>query len=142
MDPLSAVASVIAVVQISSKLFGLCQDYYLDAKHARQDVERLRGEATSLQDVLVKIADLVESDTSSSFHTLALVQRDDGPLKQCRADLTALVGKLELSDGAGKFKLKMRTLKWPLSKNEIDKTLVKIEKYKSSFNLALSSDHA
>jgi hypothetical protein len=141
MDGLSAAASVIALIQISSQVFDLCRTYYLNVKDARKDIERLRNEITALQDVLVNVADLAEDANSASLKTLAVITRKDGPLQQCQAELLTLVKRLELGDGKGKMrKFGMRALKWPFGSKEVDRILVAIGKYKSSFTLAMAAD--
>jgi len=142
MDGLSAAASVVAVIQISAQLFDLCRTYYLNVKDARKDIERLRNEITSLQDILVNVADLANEPSSTSLRTLKLVNEDDGPLTQCHVELAALLDRLSPQDGASKVKLVLRSLKWPLNSKEVDKALLAIGRYKSSFVLALSTDQA
>lgn len=142
MDGLSAAASVVAVIQISAQVFDLCRTYYLNVKDARKDIERLRNEITSLQDILVNVADLANESSSASLQTLRLVNQDDGPLKECQLELTALLGRLSPQNGASKVKLVLRSLKWPLNSKEVDKALLAIGRYKSSFVLALSTDQA
>jgi ankyrin repeat domain-containing protein 50 len=63
MDPFSAAASVIAVVQISGKVFALCQTYYAEVKNAREDI-CLRDEVTSIQDVLINVKDSADAPGS------------------------------------------------------------------------------
>lgn len=141
MDGVSIAASVIAVVQISAQIFDFCRIYYLNVKDARNDIQRLRNEIASLQDVLVSVVDLANVRSSTSMHTLDLVNKEDGPLKQCQLELTALAARLSL-DESSKLKLGLRTMKWPLSSKEVDRTLVAIGRYKSSFILALTTDQA
>ncbi|CZR54758.1 uncharacterized protein PAC_04642 [Phialocephala subalpina] len=141
MDGVSTAASVIAVIQISSQIFDFCRTYYLNVKDARNDIQRLRNEITSLQDVLVSVVDLANARNSTSMHTLDLVNKEDGPLKQCQLELTALAARLS-PDDTSKLKLALRTMKWPLSSKEVDRTLVAIGRYKSSFILALTTDQA
>jgi len=140
MDGLSAVASVIAVIQISAQVFDLCRTYYLNVKDARKDIQRLRNEVNSLQDILVNVADLANETQSPLLQTLGLINQRDGPLAQCRLELTALLAKLDPGEGTSKVKLALRSLKWPLHSKEIDLVLLAIGRYKSSFALALSTD--
>jgi ankyrin repeat domain-containing protein 50 len=141
MDGLSTAASVIAVIQISSQIFDFCRTYYLNVKDARNDIQRLQNEITSLQDVLVRVADLANVRNSTPMHTLDLVNKEDGLLKQCQLELTALAARLS-PDESSKLKLALKTMKWPLSRKEVDRTLVAIGRYKSSFILALTTDQA
>jgi hypothetical protein len=141
MDGLSAIASVIAVVQISSKIFDLCWTYYLGAKDARENIRRLRDEMTSLQDVLTNVAELAEAQGSAKLSILSLLNQSDGPLQRCERELVGLVAKLEPNRGEnGMKRLGLRALKWPFNSKEIDETIARIERLKSTFNLALASD--
>jgi hypothetical protein len=142
MDGLSAAASVIAVIQISAQVFDLCRTYYLNVKDARKDIQRLRNEVNSLQDILVNVVDLANAPQSSSLRTLSIINQKDGPLEQCRVELTALLTKLDPGEAASKFALALRSLKWPLQSKEVDQVLLAIGRYKSSFVLALSTDQA
>jgi hypothetical protein len=142
MDGLSAAASVIAVVQISGQVFDLCRTYYLEVKEARKDIQLLRDEVTSLQDVMTNVADLAEDPGPAKLSILSLLNQHDGPVKQCQKDLTGLVAKLE--PGQGKNKMKQfgsRALKWPLSSKDVEKLLTTIGRHKATFNLALTADH-
>src|SRR3979411_1868195 len=91
MEPLSAAASVIAVVQISGQVFSLGQKYCSEVKGARKDIQSLRNEVMSLQDVLTNVADLAEDPGSGKLSILSLLNQHDGPVKQCQKDLIGLI---------------------------------------------------
>jgi hypothetical protein len=65
MDGLSGAASIIAVIDISAKIFELYQMYFLEVKEARKDIQRLYVRVISLQDVIHNLKDLAK-DLSSS----------------------------------------------------------------------------
>lgn len=143
MDGLSVAASIIAVVQVSWQVLGLCQTYYMEVKEARGDIKCLRNEMTSLGDVLTNLADLTEGPESAILPTLRQLNRHDGPVQKCHQDLIELVAKLEAGqkrDHMKKFGL--RALKWPFSKKDVVRLLAIIEKHKATFNLALTVDGA
>ena len=141
MDGLSAAASILAVVQISGKIYDLCRAYYLEARDARDDIRRLRAEVTSLQDVLTNVADLAEAPGSDGLSVLHLLDRPDGPVQQCQVELVELITKLEPGRGRNEMKkFGMRALKWLLNTKEIDKAITHIERHKNTFNLALTAD--
>lgn len=136
-------ASVIAVVQISGRVFDLCWTYYSNVKDARNDIRRLRNEVTSLQAVLTKVAELADTSGSAKLSMLDLLNQPDGPIQQCRAELEGLVAKL--TSGQGKDHVKQtawRALKWPLSSKEVTKIIMAIARNKDTFNLALAADQA
>ena len=141
MDGLSAAASVIAVIQVSSQIFDLCRTYYINVKDAREDIQRLRDEITALQDVLVNVADLTDDPKSASLKALASISRKDGPLQVCQSELLALAARLDPGEERGRMRqFGMRALKWPFSSKEVDKILDSIGRHKSSFTLALAAD--
>ena len=136
MESLGAAASVIAVIQISAKIFDLCQTYYLGVKDARKDIRRLRDEVTSLHDVLAYVAELADAPGSDNLSILRLLNQPDGPIQQCQTELTALAGKLE----TGQEKDKLRSLKWPFSSKDVAKAIAAVERSKSTFHFALTAD--
>lgn len=142
MDGLSATASVAAVIQISGHVFDLCRTYYSGVKEARKDIQRLRDEVTSLQDVLTNVADLADAPSSAQLSILNLLNQVDGPVQQCRAQLTELAAKLEPGQGKNKMKqFGLRALKWPFSSKDVEKAVVAIGRHKATFALALAADH-
>jgi hypothetical protein len=141
MDGLSAVASVVAVVQISGKVFALCQTYYSEVKNAREDICRLRDEVTSLQDVLTNIRDLADAPGSAKLSILDLLNQPDGLIQQCRTELEGLATKL--NTGQGKHHMMQfgsRALRWPFSGKDVDKTISVIRRQKEILNSALTAD--
>lgn len=141
MDPLSGAASIIAVVHISGQVFDLCRTYYMGVKEARKDIQLLRDELTSLQDVLTNVADLAEDRDSVKLSILGLLNQPDGPVQQCQKDLAGLVAKLEPGEGKGKMKqFGLRALKWPFSGKDVEKLLATLGRHKATFNLALTAD--
>jgi hypothetical protein len=141
MDGLSAAASVIAVVQITSQIFDLCRTYYINVRDARRDVERLRTEIISLQDVLANVVDLTDDSNSSSLRTLNILNQADGPIQQCQLELADLAAKLEPHEDKSRMRqFGLRALKWPLTAKEVDNILVAIGRHKASFTLALTTD--
>lgn len=141
MDDLSAVASVIAVVQISSQVFDLCRTYYLEVKEARKDIQRLRDEVTSLQDVLASVADLADAPGHAKLSILNLLNQPNGPVQQCRTDLLRLAAELDSGQGNDRMrKIGLRALKWPFSSKDTDKAITAIGRHKATFHLALTAD--
>lgn len=142
MDGLSGAASVIAIIDISAKIFELCQTYVMAVKGARKDIQRLRDGVTSLQDVMTDVKDLEEDPSSSKRSVFSHLNQHNGPVQQCERDLRRLIAQLEVGDGENKMRqIGLRALKWPFSAKDIDKRLQIINDHKATFNLALTSDH-
>ena len=142
MDGLNSAACVIAVVQIISQVYEVCRTYYIQVKDARKDIKRLRGEVTVLQDILISVADLADNDETCRRSTLAPLNKSGGHLQQCRADLSALLIKLESRLGHEKMrKFGIRAMKWPCDSEDVDKSILALEQYRDIFALALITDH-
>ena len=142
MDGISGAASVIAVIDISAKIFELCQTYVSAVKEARKDIQRLRDAVTSLQDVMTDVRDLAEDPSSSIRSVFSHLSQHNGPVQQCERDLRRLMAQLEIGEGENKMRqFGLRALKWPFSSKDIDKRLQVINDHKSTFTLALTSDH-
>ncbi|PVH67497.1 hypothetical protein DL98DRAFT_296048, partial [Cadophora sp. DSE1049] len=135
-------ASVIAVIDISAKIFELCQTYFSEVKEARKDIQRLRDGVTSLQDVMTDVRDLAEDSNLSGRSVFSRLNQHDGPVQQCERDLRRLLVQLEPGEGEGKMRrFGLRAFKWPFSSKDVDKRLQIINEHKATFTLALTSDN-
>ena len=140
MDGLSVAASLIAVVQLSAQVFSLCQEYYIGVKHARDEIQRLSNEVLAIHEILENISDLLDGPDTAKFSTLALLDKKNGPAQQCAAQLQEI--KTQLDPNEGMRKLGRRALKWPLKSDNVNKMVLALERYKSTFTLALTTDQA
>lgn len=142
MEPLGAAASVIAVVEITGKVFKLCETYYSEVKGARKNIQSLRNEVISLRDVLENVADLAKESSPEVPLIFSLLNQQDGPVEKCKKDLKELFEKLDAGQGETMMrKFGLRALKWPFSIKEVEMLLTTIERHKTMFNLALTADH-
>jgi hypothetical protein len=140
MDPLSITASVIAVLQLAGIIVSICYDYRSGIKNAPKDLMRIIDEVTSLRDVLERLVRLAESADASGpsrLSTLKLLNKPDGPLIKCQAELAALKKKLAPMSG---LKAIGRVLGWPLKEGDVKKTLDNIGRFKATLSLALTAD--
>ena len=133
MDPVSAAASIIAIIQISAKLVELCRMCFSEVKEAKRDIQQLRNEVITLDNILVDLRDLIDTADGTKLSIL------DTSLKQCQSSLEELVKKLEGNDNTMK-KFGWRALKWPFNSNDVKKAIETIERHKNMFNLALTVD--
>ncbi|KAL2047254.1 hypothetical protein N7G274_001273 [Stereocaulon virgatum] len=139
MDGLSAAASVISVVDIAAKVYSLCQNYILGVRHARQDILRLSTEVWAFREIVERVEELVQSPGALKLSTLALLDAN-GPMKQCAQQLSVVLEKLEPNEDMQRTG--WRALKWPLKSEKVDQIIHDLERYKSTFSLALSTDQA
>ena len=113
MDPLSAAASVIAVIQLTTTVVQICYQYRCGVKHASKDIVRMTDEVDSLSEVLKKLLPIVEmeeKDVPSRLQTVGLLVKT---LRNCEGELDKLKAKLLPKDNS-LLRTIGHTLTWPL----------------------------
>src|SRR5947207_15459973 len=91
MDPLSVTSSVIAVIQLATKIISICQDYVVNVLVAPNDLRNIIIEVGSVNCIL-DVIKLLESQPSHGCDSAILTQlkAPDGPLKACEQALSDL----------------------------------------------------
>jgi hypothetical protein len=91
MDPLSATSSVIAVIQLATKIISICQDYVANVQDAPTDLRNIIIEVGSVNCVFGVIK-LLEPPTGLGCDSMILTQlkAPGGPLKACEQALSDL----------------------------------------------------
>lgn len=136
MDPISFIASLAAIIQLSAKVAGILKEM----RSGSEDRIRLREEVRGTQHLLQMLQDRVE-DAEFCGKDLASITSLDlpgGPLDQLTNALKRLVAKLAPS---GRVLQVSRALLWPFSKDEVNELVNIIERQKTAFNLAISNDN-
>ena len=139
MDGLSAAASVTAIVDISAKLASLCFQYAVAVKDAKKDIDRLRKTITDIGNVLEEVKQLLDRQDKAQLST---TRKLSDSLEECRQQLQGL--NVQLEPGKTRktmHRFSMRTLKWPFTSKQVEKTVAGFEEYKHTFSLALQVDH-
>lgn len=134
MEAIGAAAAVIQLVELTIKIGSACQKYYIGVKDARKDIQRVTDEVTSLADVLQQIQDIIDGPRGSSLVISDVLNKPEGPLQACYAELTGLNETLSSSSSGGK----LRSLAWPFKEKEITKFLAVIERQKAALELTLT----
>lgn len=124
MDPISGfglVASAIKIAEHSATVFKLLFEYFQEVKDAPAKSEAVQQELLAVSLVLKNLAtecdkQLLSSDALNHFGAL----------------LNEIQSRTSLQDG-----LTMRRLKWPFTQKENEKYIFELERYKSTFTLAL-----
>lgn len=82
MDPLSVTASIISVLQLSSKVLA----YLNDVKHASKDRAQCAIEASNLHSLLLNLRFRIEEGDASQpwYTTVRELAVENGPLDQSR----------------------------------------------------------
>jgi hypothetical protein len=141
MDPLSGVASVIAVIQIAGEVIDLCYQYRSGIKDAPKTIIRLMSEVRGIRTVLEGLDTVLDEEESSGTTRLALlvkVTKDEGLLSQCYQELEKV--KKVLGPKLG-LRAIGQVMKWPLTEKDVDKTLQRLHRLNNLFGLALAGDH-
>ena len=134
MDP----GTILAVAELSIKTVIVIRKYYLDVKNAEADIKRLEIAVNGFYDVLQKVHKLVQSSGATTLPTLSSSSMMK-EVKHSLLDITTLMNKLH-PNGTGKIKRGFHILKWPLTSKEVDDYITKLEGYKTTIHLALSTD--
>lgn len=136
MDPLSATASVIAVLQLSSKVVG----YLTDVKNASKERAKCAIEASNLHTLLLNLRfRLEEGNADTPWYTaVRALAVENGPLDQFKQALELLQTKM--TDG-GRVNNARETLLWKFNKEEVASILDRMERLKSTVEIALQMDH-
>ena len=136
MDPLSVTASVIAVLQLSSKVLG----YLNEVKDASKDRAKCAVELANLYSLLAALRFHLEEGRSDSpwFTTVRALAVENGPLDQFKQALEQLQNKFRAS---GKLGTARNALMWTFQKEEVASILSRIERLKTLVEVALQIDH-
>jgi hypothetical protein len=136
MDPLSATASIIAVLQLSSKILG----YLNDVKDASKERAKCAMEASNLHSLLTSLRFCFEEGSTNTRWNTAVraLAVENGPLDQFNQALELLQNNM--TDGS-KTKKAVKELVWKFKKEEIASILERIERLKTLVEIALQIDH-
>ena len=134
MDP----GTILAVAELSAKALSVIAKYYWDVKNAKVDIERLWNEIKAFHDVLQKVQKLVQNFGTTRLPISASLGE---AVKQSLLDITILEDKLNPGKGGRIMKRAgFRALKWPLTSKEVNDCITKLERYKTTIGLSLSTD--
>jgi hypothetical protein len=133
MDPLSATASVIAILQLSAKVLA----YLNDVKDASKGYAQCTIEASNVYNLLTNLRFRLEEGHAHQpwFNAVQALAVKSGPLDQFRQALETL--QVKMTDG-GRLK---NSLIWKFKKEEVDAILARIERLKTLIEIALQMDH-
>jgi hypothetical protein len=138
MDGLSAASSIFATIDISVKVINFCSDYIKTVKGAKDSIERLRTQISIVRDVLQAVGALIESQPDK----LLTLQHLSETLREVDSELEKLKSKLEPSKGRQAIrKFGLHALKWPFTSKEVDEVIERLEKQKSTLNIAIGAEN-
>src|SRR5215469_2131704 len=126
MDPLSPVASIIAVLQLSEAVLSSCYRFVGKVKDAASDIDRVIHQIGYLTTILQDLKNLAEPNgtppgASVSSNSLKSLIGEHGPLAVCARSLEELKSKLP----NGPVSLRQK-LQWPFESKKINEIMNRI----------------
>jgi hypothetical protein len=136
MDPLSATASIIAILQLSAKVLS----YLSDVKGSSQGHAQCTIEASNLHNLLTNLRFRLEERHGHQpwFNAVQALAVKNGPLDQFKEALETLRAKIT---DHGRLKKVREALTWKFEKEEVDAILARMERLKTLVEIALQMDH-
>jgi Cdc6-like AAA superfamily ATPase len=135
MDVVSAIASIVALVQLADRIVDLSSTYIGHAKGAEKEISQIITTITGLKGFLEFLEKFLESADADRLSALLSQCKPTGPLDLC----TKLMKEIESKLKAKKAEIG-KALVWPFQRKDIVESLEFIEKYKSSLSLAMQGD--
>lgn len=148
MDPVSAVASVIAVYQLASTISALCFRYGQGVRRADTDADLVINEIETFQRYLRTLKEILEKEESATRDVNRLrnlneiINGESAALKMCRKDLEEMQSKLVKVQAEGRLKEAIYRLSWPLKQEEVEKALATLRKFTQAVDRSLTVDNS
>ncbi|KAI8648074.1 hypothetical protein NCS56_01538900 [Fusarium sp. Ph1] len=137
-EALGVASSVIAVVDLSAKVFSLCLQYSRGVKNAKGDIERLHKEVADFKTTGEQVQKLLKEPCGQQ---LEASQQLDSAINYGHATLEKLAQDLEPSTGRKAMsRFGIRALKWPFESKDIEGTIQSLARCRENVVLALSVD--
>ncbi|KAF5576332.1 kinesin light chain [Fusarium pseudoanthophilum] len=131
-------ASIIAIVELSTKIGKLCVQYSTEAGNARAEISRLENRLTDLNACLEAAQRLLDDPKNTALATArSLVDS----LNACKRELSEVQDRLD--PGSARKAMRrfgLRALKWPFDSKEISTVVSNLEHYKQTITLSLQVD--
>ncbi|KAG6978863.1 hypothetical protein FOFC_18194 [Fusarium oxysporum] len=137
-ETLGVASSVIAVVDLSAKVFSLCLQYSREVKNAKDDIDRLHKEVAAFQDTTEKLKALLEEprgrELKASQQLLSAIEDGHSMLGRLEHQLRPSTGRKAMR------RFGVRALKWPFESKDVEGTIQNLERCRGSISLALNID--
>lgn len=147
MDPVSAVASVIAIYQLTSAISGLCFRYGQRVRQADRDADLVINEIDTFQRYLRTLKGILVNEDVATGGSEQLANLDEiingesAAMRRCERHLQDLKKKLEKVQFEGRFQGAINKLSWPLKKEDVRKTLNTLKNFTEAVDRALNVDN-
>ena len=144
MDPLSLAASVITVVTLTGQLISLGYSYGAGVSGCPKELRDLSAELISFSTILDAVKGVLDptKNPATGAHPTLIGNSLQNDLDECATQLKRLLLFLQKyqDPAGGKVKKVVKRMMWPLKEQETKDWIRRIEGYKSTFSLALSTD--
>lgn len=139
MDPIGLVGTLIAIVEISSKLVSVCYEYRASVKGARREISRILEEIIVVRTLVERLIDMTEQSEDAALPFLKAVTGPDALLQRYLEELKDFKSSLKLN---GNLRSRSVALLWPLKQKEVDGRLAALGRFKATLQLAVGADTA
>ncbi|KAM0349595.1 hypothetical protein ACHAP4_010374 [Fusarium culmorum] len=133
-EALGVASSVIAVVDLSAKVFSLCLQYSREVKNAKDDIERLRKEVAGFQDTTKELKALLEGPRGKELKTsqqlVSAIEDGHSTLGKVEQRLRPSTGRKAMS------RFGMRALRWPFESKDVEGAIQNLERCRENISLA------
>ncbi|KAL4747572.1 hypothetical protein BDW72DRAFT_182591 [Aspergillus terricola var. indicus] len=137
-DPLSITASVAALIKLVTSVTTSVARYAKAVRGSGDDVAALQSEVVQFARTLDKLDEFLKAPDAAQLTTSKILADD---IAECRALLSALESKLQPGSRSKVMsKMGIRGLKWPLERDDVEKALRDLVRYRASLALALQVD--
>lgn len=134
MDP----GTIVGVVTASRTILSLLSTYFSDVKDAREDVKRFSKEVEDIHSILQKVEAIAKGPDAArqpgSGPALTAIEQSFSHIKELEEKLNPKTRQKIMK------RVGLRALKWPFTKEQVTDYITKLERCKSSLNLALNAD--
>ncbi|KAH9240140.1 hypothetical protein K456DRAFT_1746028 [Colletotrichum gloeosporioides 23] len=143
METVGILANVIAVVDLSVKLGIVCGEYLIKARNAKADIQKLQEESDSLARIITQVQDLLEGNSTEQSHRIQLKASATFRynVEQCQKRLHELTERLDPNKNPSRMRMIGKSLKWPLTSNEVSEDIANLRNWRDCFLAALQVDH-
>jgi hypothetical protein len=149
-EVIAVMASVIAIIQISERITGLCKFYIESTTETPSDLRAILIEVSTLKTIFENLQFLKTCDHTTPALWKQLSGRD-GPIEGCRrsiveleklfpCDFVPVPGQNTGISKKRKVKAIFATLAWPLKANRARDLLQQITHHKTTINLMLTAE--
>ena len=147
MDPLSAIASVIAIYELASVVSGLCFRYGQGVRGTDRDADLIIDEIDTFLRYLRRIKEILATEKEVTGGAVRLqnlsgiVNGESAALKMCWRDLKDIQATLVKAQSEGRLKGAIHKLSWPLKQEAVKKTVNTLKKFNEAVDRALNVDN-